>query len=105
MRWMFRSLVCVVVLCTGLALSGCRQTVSEPRLVDTTRILPDFADGEVDLPEGKLHYVSGGTGPVIILLHGFPEDWSAWRHIAPLLADQFMVIMPDLRGLGGSTTT
>jgi pimeloyl-ACP methyl ester carboxylesterase len=39
------------------------------------------------------------------LLHGFPEDWSAWRKVAPRLADRFTVIAPDLRGIGGSTTT
>jgi pimeloyl-ACP methyl ester carboxylesterase len=96
---MFRSLVCVFLL----ALSACQQTASAP--ADAAHVLPEFTAGEVGLPEGKLHYVSGGTGPVVILLHGFPEDWSAWRRVAPLLAGRFTVIMPDLRGLGGSTTT
>src|SRR5687768_3962054 len=99
MRQMLRSLACAALLCTGVALSACQQTTSEPA---DAAVLPGFTAGEVVLPEGKVHYVSGGSGPAVILLHGFPEDWSAWRHVAPQLADRFTVIMPDLRGLGGS---
>jgi pimeloyl-ACP methyl ester carboxylesterase len=102
MRNMLRSLTWAALLCAGLALSGCQQTTSES--ADAV-VLPGFTAGEVGLPEGKVHYVSGGSGPTVILLHGFPEDWSAWRHVASQLADRFTVIMPDLRGLGGSTTT
>src|SRR5580692_12021331 len=52
-----------------------------------------------------LHYVHGGAGPAIILLHGFPEDWYAYHRIMPLLAKQFTVVAVDLRGLGGSIPT
>src|SRR5437667_5155165 len=52
-----------------------------------------------------LHYVRGGTGPAIILLHGFPEDWYAYHRIIPQLAKQFTIVAIDLRGLGGSTPT
>jgi hypothetical protein len=38
-----------------------------------------------------LHYVRGGTGPAIILLHGFPEDWYAYHRTMPQLAKQFTV--------------
>jgi haloacetate dehalogenase len=50
----------------------------------------------------KLHYVEQGTGPAVVLLHGFPESWYAWRHQIPALAEQFRVIVPDLRGYGAS---
>jgi haloacetate dehalogenase len=50
----------------------------------------------------KLHYVEQGDGPAAILLHGFPESWYAWRHQIPGLAEQFRVIVPDLRGYGAS---
>ncbi len=49
-----------------------------------------------------LHYVRGGNGPAIILLHGFPEDWYAYHRIMPQLAKQFTVVAVDLRGVGGS---
>jgi haloacetate dehalogenase len=50
----------------------------------------------------KLHYVEQGEGLPVILLHGFPESWYAWRHQIPALAQHFRVIAPDLRGYGAS---
>jgi pimeloyl-ACP methyl ester carboxylesterase len=52
-----------------------------------------------------LHYVRGGAGPAIILLHGFPQDWSVFRRIMPRLARTFTVVAVDLRGIGGSAAT
>ena len=52
-----------------------------------------------------LHYVRGGTGPGVILLHGFPEDWYEYHRVMPLLARHFTVVAVDLRGIGGSTAT
>jgi pimeloyl-ACP methyl ester carboxylesterase len=50
--------------------------------------------GEVDL-----HYVEAGDGPLVLLLHGFPEFWYGWRQqIAPLVKAGFRVVAPDLRG-------
>ena len=104
-RMLMRSIACAAFLAAGLALVACQQSASEASLEQAVGVLPGFQDGNIQLPEGQLHYVAGGQGPAIILLHGFPEDWSAWRRVAPHLAGRFTVIMPDLRGLGGSTTT
>ncbi len=50
-----------------------------------------------------LHYVIGGQGDPILLLHGWPETWYEWRHIIPqLIANNYTVIAPDMRGLGDS---
>jgi pimeloyl-ACP methyl ester carboxylesterase len=47
----------------------------------------------------RLHYVEYGKGPLILLLHGFPECWYAWRYQLPALAQAgFRVVAPDLRG-------
>ena len=47
----------------------------------------------------RLHYVEAGDGPLVVLLHGFPEFWYGWRlQIAPLAAAGFRVVAPDLRG-------
>jgi pimeloyl-ACP methyl ester carboxylesterase len=47
----------------------------------------------------RLHYVEAGTGPLVVLLHGFPEFWYAWRRQIPaLVAAGYRVIAPDLRG-------
>jgi pimeloyl-ACP methyl ester carboxylesterase len=50
-----------------------------------------------------MHYVIGGEGDPIVLLHGWPETWYEWRHIIPeLIANNYTVIAPDMRGLGDS---
>jgi alpha/beta hydrolase fold len=51
----------------------------------------------------QMHYVIGGQGDPVVLLHGWPETWYAWRHIMPALAENYTVIAPDLRGLGDSS--
>jgi len=48
----------------------------------------------------RIHYVTAGKGPLVILLHGFPEFCYAWRHQIPVLAEHFQVVAPDLRGYG-----
>lgn len=59
----------------------------------------DFAD----LGEVLIHYVTAGTGPAVVLLHGWPQTWWEWRHVIPALAERYTVIAPDLRGLGDSS--
>ena len=50
----------------------------------------------------KLHYLTAGHGPTVILLHGYAETSRMWRPIIPLLAEKFTVITPDLPGIGDS---
>jgi pimeloyl-ACP methyl ester carboxylesterase len=51
----------------------------------------------------RLHYVEAGVGPLVVLLHGFPEFWYSWRHQLPALAAAgFRVRAPDLRGYNDS---
>ncbi len=51
----------------------------------------------------QIHYVIGGQGDPVVLLHGWPETWYEWRHVMPVLAKNYTVIVPDLRGLGDSS--
>lgn len=51
----------------------------------------------------QMHYVIGGKGDPIVLLHGFPQSWYEWRHIMPSLAKNYTVVAPDLRGFGDSS--
>lgn len=53
----------------------------------------------------RLHYVRGGTGPAVMLIHGWPQDWYEFHKIMPRLAKKFTVIAVDLRGVGGSSPT
>src|SRR5579859_4299490 len=51
----------------------------------------------------RMHCVEAGTGPLVVLLHGFPESWRSWRHQLPALAEAgFHAIAPDMRGYGQS---
>ena len=59
----------------------------------------EVRDGYAELGDQRLHYVEAGDGPLVVLLHGFPEYWYAWRQqIAPLAAAGFRVVAPDMRG-------
>jgi pimeloyl-ACP methyl ester carboxylesterase len=50
----------------------------------------------------RLHYLTAGKGPVVILLHGYTQTGRMWRPLFPRLADKFTVIAPDLPGIGDS---
>ena len=47
-----------------------------------------------------MHYVTAGSGPVLVLLHGWPETWYSWHGVMPRLSKRFTVVAPDLRGVG-----
>jgi epoxide hydrolase 4 len=56
-------------------------------------------DAYADLGEVRLHYVEDGEGPLVVLLHGFPDFWYSWRFQIPaLVAAGFRVVAPDMRG-------
>ena|ERR1700731_3163626 len=49
----------------------------------------------------RMHYVEAGSGPLVVLCHGFPESWYSWRHqIAALAEAGFRVVVPNQRGYG-----
>jgi pimeloyl-ACP methyl ester carboxylesterase len=71
------------------------------------------ADRATDLPEVegvehrfvdadglRVHFAEAGEGPVLLLLHGWPQHWFMWRRVIERLASQFRLIAPDLRGFG-----
>src|SRR3954454_16891284 len=64
--------------------------------------MPAFDSLVVDTGESAIHIESGGSGPPVLLLHGFPETLVMWRDIASLLAERFSVVCADLRGYGRS---
>lgn len=58
----------------------------------------------VDVPGGRIHLVEQGTGPLVLLVHGFPESWYSWRHQMPVLAEAgFRAVAIDVRGYGRSS--
>lgn len=62
-----------------------------------------FTLDQAELPEARLRYRIGGSGPPLILLHGHPRTHTTWHRVAPLLAERFTVVCPDLRGFGQSS--
>ncbi len=56
-----------------------------------------------DVEGAKLHYLTAGHGPAVILLHGYTQTSRMWKPIIPLLAEKFTVIAPDLPGIGDSS--
>jgi len=67
-------------------------------------VFPDsFQQQMIELNGIELCVTSGGEGPPLILLHGFPQTHLIWHRVAPLLAQQFTLVMPDLRGYGNSS--
>src|SRR5262245_38921577 len=60
---------------------------------------PEVHEGYAQVGDTRVHYVEAGDGPLVVLLHGFPEFWFGWRlQIAALAAAGFHVVAPDLRG-------
>ncbi|MER5871444.1 alpha/beta hydrolase [Streptomyces sp. NPDC002044] len=58
----------------------------------------------VTAPAGRIHLVEQGSGPLVLLVHGFPESWYSWRHQVPALAEAgYRAVAVDVRGYGRSS--
>jgi haloacetate dehalogenase len=64
--------------------------------------MPVFESSFVDAGETVIHVERGGSGPAVLLLHGFPETLAMWGGVASVLAKRFSVVCADLRGYGAS---
>jgi len=62
-----------------------------------------FAARDAEVNGTRIHYRVGGKGPAVVLLHGYAETSHMWNPLMPLLAKDHLVIVPDLRGAGGSS--
>ena len=82
----------------GLALAACAtQPASTPSPV------PGVSFRTVETNGIKLRVAEAGSGPLVILVHGWPESWYSWRHQIPVIAAAgYHVIAPDMRGYGKS---
>src|SRR6267143_4581815 len=67
-----------------------------------SEMLEDFASAEIQTGETPIFVRSHGSGPPLLLLHGFPQTHVMWRGVAPRLARDFTVVCADLRGYGHS---
>ncbi len=78
------------------------QATNETASFDATRFAKTFTHHTASVNGIRLHYVMGGQGEPIILLHGWLETWHAWHQVMPALAQHYTVIALDLPGLGDS---
>jgi len=65
-------------------------------------LFPGFTADRIETSGATIHTVSAGSGPPVLLLHGFPQSHVEWHKIAPRLAEEFTVVATDLRGYGDS---
>jgi pimeloyl-ACP methyl ester carboxylesterase len=77
--------------------------LASSRLRAASRVRDGFAEGFADVNGVRLRYLIGGKGTAVVLLHGYAETSHMWDPIMPLLAERHTVIVPDLRGAGGSS--
>src|SRR4051812_8230555 len=63
---------------------------------------PGFECRRVATSGAEINVVTGGSGPPLLLLHGYLQTHIMWRKIAPRLAEEFTLVIPDLRGYGDS---
>jgi pimeloyl-ACP methyl ester carboxylesterase len=88
----------------GLAGLVARTGTKTPRVASNfSPPLAGFTQGQVAVPGASIHYVMGGSGPVLVLLHGWPMTWWEWHTVMPSLAQTHTVVAFDLPGLGQST--
>ncbi|MDB5329519.1 MAG: Alpha/beta hydrolase [Phycisphaerales bacterium] len=90
-NWHFCSAIIILTFCLS---------ASSPVLAQTEE--SGIASKTATVDGLKLHYLTAGHGPAVILLHGYTQTSRMWRPIMPLLAEKFTVIAPDLPGIGDS---
>lgn len=66
-------------------------------------LLTDFQSTSINTGEAEIYLRYGGQGPPLLLLHGHPQTHMMWHELAPKLAEEYTVVMPDLRGYGDSS--
>src|SRR5580692_4559270 len=76
--------------------------MSAPSLASGGNFAPGFSEHTVTAGGRTIHYRIGGKGSVVLLLHGYGDTGDMWAPLAPRLAKDFTVIVPDLPGLGQS---
>jgi len=65
-------------------------------------VFEDFTSAQIETSETVINLVYGGSGEPVLLLHGYPQTHVMWHKVAPMLAEQYTVVAPDLRGYGDS---
>ena len=67
------------------------------------KLFEDFKTRKIRTAGATINLVTGGSGPAVLLLHGYPETHAMWHKVAPALARDYTVVCADLRGYGDSS--
>jgi pimeloyl-ACP methyl ester carboxylesterase len=86
-----------------VALAACAAVAARAAESEIGAPPSGFTSANVQVNGTSLHYVRGGEGPALILLHGFPQTWAEYQPIMPRLAKRFTVVAVDLPGVGKSS--
>lgn len=68
-----------------------------------SKLFPGFQERRINTGPAEIYLMTGGSGPPLLLLHGFPQTHAMWHKVAPRLASHFTLVIADLRGYGRST--
>jgi pimeloyl-ACP methyl ester carboxylesterase len=86
----------------GVAFFALLPFVPLPAIAQTASRTGTIVSRSAEAEGVKLHYLTAGQGPAVILLHGYTQTSRMWKPVIPLLAKKFTVIAPDLPGIGDS---
>jgi pimeloyl-ACP methyl ester carboxylesterase len=96
-----KSFLIFIICCSAVSL-GSLSPATAQNIIDNSEKI-DYIHYKTTVNGILMHYVIGGKGDAVVLLHGWPETWYEWRNIIPeLIANNYTVIAPDMRGLGDS---
>ena len=103
--------LCLFLLAVATGLAGVPAGAQEatdsgvPVVAGAARLPQGFKEMSTEVNGVRIAYKIGGSGPAVVLLHGYAETSHMWIPLLPLLAKSHTVIAPDLRGAGGSERT
>jgi pimeloyl-ACP methyl ester carboxylesterase len=96
-----KSFLIFIICCSAVSL-GSLSPATAQNIIDNSEKI-DYIHYKTTVNGILMHYVIGGKGDAVVLLHGWPETWYEWRNIIrELIANNYTVIAPDMRGLGDS---
>ena len=105
MRRRFSAMAALTLAAAGFGVARSASAQSKATTlsgINSSAFFPGFSTETVKTSGAEIHVLRKGAGRPLLLLHGYPETHLTWHKVAPQLAEQFSVILPDLRGYGES---
>jgi pimeloyl-ACP methyl ester carboxylesterase len=99
----FLVFIIIIICCSVISDIEFILPVTAQKIIDNSEKKIDYTHYKTTVNGIIMHYVIGGKGDPVVLLHGWPQTWYEWRHIiTQLITNNYTVIAPDMRGLGDS---